>query len=308
MAAKQPAQDHRRLLLLLPQLAVVLSERNVSRAAARVGVTQPTMSRTLSAARQLLGDELLLRTASGPVLTPRGQELLAYAKAALRDLDHFWAPAEFTAKEARGALTLSATDYVSQTYLPGLIGAVRRAAEQLRLQVVPWSADALARIERDDVQLGVNPLGPAARGFYHRRLAVDRYVVVMAKPRGSAPVRLSLERFLEAPHVLTTTEGGESGIVDRVLRRHGQRRSIMARVAEFQTAAALVGASDLVATLPERVARSVEQRFGLVVCPPPIKLPPIFIDLIWHEQRQRDPLLAWVRSELVRVTGGAATK
>ena len=303
METKRPTVDHRRLLPLVPQLAVLLSERNVSRAAAKVGVTQPTMSRTLGAARQLVGDELIMRTASGPALTPRGQALLLYAQATLRQLDEFWTPATFTPAAARGTIKLAATDYVSQAYLPAMVGAVRRDAPQLFLEVVPWSAEALSRIERDEVQLGLNPLGAAPGGFYRRRLAVDRYVVVTAAGRGRRVARLDLERFVQAPHVLTTTEGGERGIVDRVLRGQGRRRTIVARVGEFQTAAALVGASDLVATLPERLAQSVRQRFGLALYPPPIKLPPITIDLIWHERRHRDPLLAWLCGAFARVAG-----
>ena len=82
-------------------------------------------------------------------------------------------------------------------------------------------------------------------------------------------------------------------------------RHILARVSEFHTAAALVGASDLVATLPERVALAVRARFRLALSPPPIALPPIAIDLIWHERRQHDPLLAWVRAHFADPPGGA---
>jgi DNA-binding transcriptional LysR family regulator len=306
MDETRPLEDHRRLLPLVPQLAVLLSERNVSRAAARVGVTQPTMSRTLGAARQLVGDELIMRTASGPALTPRGQALLLYAQTTLRQLEEFWTPATFTPQAARGTIKLAATDYVSQTYLPAVVGVVRQDAPQLCLEVVPWSAEALARIERDEVQLGINPLGAAPRGFYRRRLAVDRYVVVTAARGGRRTARIDLDRFVQAPHVLTMTESGERGIVDRVLRAQGRRRTIVARVTEFQTAAALVGASDLVATLPERLAQSVRERFGLVLSPPPIKLPPITIDLIWHERRHRDALLSWMCGAFTRAAGGVS--
>lgn len=291
-------EDQRRLLPLLPQLSTLLSVLNVTRAAARVGVTQPTMSRTLAAARRLVGDELLIRTPSGPALTPRGQALLVYAQDTLQQLDNLWGEAEPMPAGARGTLKIAATDYVGQTYLPSIVASLRRQAPQLNLEIVPWSVEALSRLERDDIQLGVNPLGPAPRGFYHRRLALDRYVVTSAAaPRGQAARRMDLDRFVEASHVLTTTEGGERGIVDTVLRRLGRHRTIVARVAEFQTAAALVGASDLIATLPERVAMSVQERFGLELTTPPLKLPPIAVEVIWHERRHRDPLHLWARAQ-----------
>jgi DNA-binding transcriptional LysR family regulator len=292
----------------LPQLSVLLRERNVSRAAARVGVTQPTMSRTLGLARQLVGDELITRTSSGSALTTRGEDLLRYATAALQELEAFWSPAAFAPQGARGPLELAATDHVSQTYLPPVLGALRREAPQLRINVTTWSAEALARLERDELHLAVNPLGVAPRGIRRRRLAVDRYVVVRAARKGAASERIGLEEFVAAPHVLTTTEGSERGVVDRELRRRGRRRNILARVSDFQTAAALVGASDLVATLPERVALAARARFQLALSPPPIALPTITIDVIWHERRQHDPLLAWARAhfaEASHATSGA---
>ena len=83
--------EHRRKLLpLLPHLAVLLEERHISRAAARVGVTQPSMSRALAHARELFDDDLLIRTSSGTKLTPRGDELRNFALAILKQLDTAW--------------------------------------------------------------------------------------------------------------------------------------------------------------------------------------------------------------------------
>jgi DNA-binding transcriptional LysR family regulator len=299
--------DRGRLLPLLPHLAAVLAERHVSRAASRVGVTQPTMSRTLAAAREIMDDPLLIRTSSGAALTPRGEELRRFIAATFREFDAFWATPAFAPESAAGTVRIAATDYAAQLFLPALVARIRGAAPGIDVEVVPWSVDARRLIEEGAVHLGLNPLGAAPRGFYRRRVADDRYAVVLAAGHPLARGPLGVARFADASHVLTVTEGGELGVVDRALRRRRVHRRVVVRVRDFATAAAMVAASDLLATIPHRLALSVRDRFDLVVRDPPIELPPIRVDLVWHERRHRDPLLAWVRRLLAPADDRGAT-
>jgi DNA-binding transcriptional LysR family regulator len=299
-AQHQRSSDERRqLLALMPQLSLLLTERHVSRAAVRAGVTQPTMSRALASARQLLGDALLIRTRRGTVLTPRAEQLQVALDDVLARFDGLWASPPGEAQQARGLLRIVATDYVSQTHLPTWVAKLRRAAPKLTLELLPWSGDAMGMIEADEVQLGLNPLGQAPQGFFRKRVAEDAYVVILAKRHPAARSELGLAEFTSYAHVLTSTEGGQVGPVDALLRRKRMSRQIAVRVRDFATAAAVVGASDMISTVPRRLALDVQQRFKLVLRKPPLELPAIGIELIWHERRQRDPLLAWVRSQLV---------
>ena len=286
---------HGKLLPLLPHLAVLLTERQVSRAAARVGVTQPSMSRTLAKARELFDDELLLRTSSGTALTPRGEELRAFAVSILRQVDATWATPEFVPSAARGTVRFVATDYASQLFLPSVISTLRRDAPGIAIDVSPWSAEALRLIERDEAQIGLNPLEAAPRGFYRRRVGHDRYVVALASSHPLAHGRLGVSQFAGADHVLTVTEGGEIGVVDRALRERGKKRYIGARVRDFATALTIVGGSDMIATVPERFALRMQGSLGLVIREVPLVLARIGLDLILHERRHHDPMLAWVR-------------
>ena len=118
-------------------------------------------------------------------------------------------------------------------------------------------------------------------------------VVAANNPLGQG--RLTVSQFGAAAHVLTATEGGEIGVVDRALRRRGKRRYVGARVRDFTTALAIVAASDMVTTVPERLALRLADSLKLVVRDLPFDLPAIRIELIWHESRRRDPVLAWVR-------------
>jgi DNA-binding transcriptional LysR family regulator len=290
----------RKLLPLLPHLAVLLTERHVSRAAARVGVTQPSMSRSLASARELFDDELLIRTSEGPMLTPRGEELRVFANGLLQRVDAAWATPEFVPSEAHGTVRFVATDYASQLFVPGLVSKLRREAPHISIDVCAWSEEALRLIERDEAQLGLNPLEVAPRGFYRRRVGHDRYVVALASGHHLARGRLGVSQFAGAAHVLTVTEGGEIGVVDRALRKKGKRRYIGARVRDFTTALTIVGASDMIATVPERLATRLRESLGLVVREAPLALPPIGIDLIWHERRHHDPMLEWVRRNIER--------
>lgn len=292
------SDQRRKLLPLLPHLAVVLGERHISRAAARVGVTQPSMSRTLARARELFDDELLIRTSTGAKLTPRGEELRNFAVAILQQVDAAWAKPEFLPRTARGTVRFVATDYASQLFLPGILSRLRREAPGISIDVSAWSAEALRLIEQDHVQFGLNPLEVAPRGLYRRRVDQDRYVVALASGHPLAKGRLGLSQFAGAAHVLTVTEGGEVGIVDRALRKRGKRRYVGVRVRDFTTALAIVGASDMIVTVPEKLATRMQASLDLVVREVPFALPPIGIDLIWHERRHQDPMLEWIRRTL----------
>lgn len=292
---KRISDQRRKLLPLLPHLAVLLVERHISRAAARVGVTQPSMSRALASARELFDDELLIRTSSGATLTPRGEELRAFAVRTLEQVDAVWATPEFVPGTARGSVRFVATDYASQLFLPDVVAKLRRDAPGISIEVSAWGAEALRFIERDEAQLGLNPLELAPRGFYRRRVGQDRYVVALASGHRLAHGRLSVSQFAGAAHVLTVTEGGEVGIVDRALRKKGKRRYVGVRVKDFTTALSIVAESDMIATVPERLAKRFCEALQLVVREVPLVLPPIGIDLIWHERRHHDPMLEWVR-------------
>jgi DNA-binding transcriptional LysR family regulator len=288
----------RRLLALLPHLATLLAERHVSRAAERAGVTQPSMSRVLANARVIFDDDLLVRTRGGSRLTARGEDILEQLGSILRLVDSAWSPPAFMPELSQGVVRIAATDYVAQIYLAPLVARLRREAPGVTLEVSPWSADALRRIERDEVQLGMNPLvANAPGGFVRRRIGTDRYIAALAAahPLAKRP-GLALSDFVKVPHVITVTEDGAVGIVDRALRRRGQRRAVGARVKDFTTALALAGASDLIATVPKRLAAKMRVPLGLVLREPPVSLPAIEIDLIWHEGRQRDPMLSWLRA------------
>jgi len=288
----------KKFLALAPHLAVLLAERHVSRAALRAGISQPSMSRALAGARALFDDELLVSSSTGGLLTARGKELERELASILRDIDGTVAPRVFVPKLAEGVLGIAATDYVAQIHLPRFAARLQREAPHVTLQVSAWGEDALARLGRDELQFGMNPLAAnAPRGFFRRRIASDRFVVAMAETNEVAShPKLTLERYLSLSHILTVTEGGEAGTVDIALGRRGKRRRIAARVSGFETALALVSESALCTTVPEQLARRWQHAFRLVLRPPPLALPEIEISLIWHERRHKEPLVAWARS------------
>ncbi|MFL5304542.1 MAG: LysR family transcriptional regulator [Polyangia bacterium] len=285
---------------------MLLAERHVSRAAERAGITQPSMSRVLAAAREIFADQLLVTTRGGARLTVRGEQLREQVAAVLRQVDAASSAAVFAPERARGVLKLAVTDYAAQVYLPPLVGRLRTLAPRVTLEVSSWSADALTRIERNEVHLGLNPLeADAPRGFYRRSVGRDRYVVAMSETHRLATKKgLDLREFLGVSHVLTAPEGGRVGVVDRALRGKRKERTVGARVQDFATALALASASDMLVTVPERMALRLREPLRLVLRDAPVALPAIEIDLIWHEGTHRDPFLTWVRS--VIPAGGEA--
>ncbi len=286
---------------LLQVLDVLLHERNVSRAAERLGRTQPAISHALARLREQLGDPLLVRVGQRFVLTPRAEALQGPLHALLGELAALVRPPPaFDPATAVRTFNLLSTDYIAAIVLPPLIERVRQAAPGVDLNLRPPSRNFAADLGDGSADLAFVVRLQAEAGVRARKLFSDRFVCVL---RDDHPVgaRLDLDAFLRLPHALVAPLGNPGGFVDTALAElgHGRRR-IALTVPHFFLAPALVAASDLVITLPERVARIVAATHALRVVPIPIKLPTFDVSLAWHDRVHHDPGNAWLRDQVLR--------
>lgn len=285
---------------LLPVLDVLLQERNVSRAAQRLGRTQPAISHALARLREQLGDPLLVRVGQRFALTPRAEALREPLRALLAELTALLRPPPaFDPATAQRAFRLIATDYIAAVVLPPLIERLRSAAPGVDLVLRPPSADYAALLRDGEADLGFTVARPDEAGIRARKLFSDRFVCVL---RSDHPVgaRLDLAAYLRLPHALVAPLGNPGNFVDSALAElgHGRRR-IALTVPHFFLAPALVAASDLVITLPDRVARLVSREHALRVVPLPIRMAAFEVSLAWHERVHHDPGSAWLRAEII---------
>jgi DNA-binding transcriptional LysR family regulator len=273
---------------------------SVTRAASALGLSQPAMSHALSRLRRAFGDPLFVRTPRGMLPTPRAQALSGEVAQIVRDVDGLLRPpGELVPGTLARIFTLATADYGESVLVPGLIRALTRIAPGVDLAVVPFPDQIDLALERGtvDVALDVSGRLPNAMG---QKLFSDRLVTVVRRGNKGVGRRLSLERYIELPHVLIAPRGRPGGTVDSALAELGLVRRVKVRVASFLAALTLVAESDLILTAPERVVTKLARHLPLVVLEPPLELPTFSIWQVWHPRMHRDPAHAFFREQLAR--------
>jgi DNA-binding transcriptional LysR family regulator len=287
-------------LNLLVVLDALLAERNVTRAAARVGISQSAASHALARLRALTGDELLVRGREGMVPTLRGDALAAPVRKALEEIARALAPpGAFDPATARGKVLIGTSDYAELVLLPRVFARLAREAPRLDLRVLTLSDDLAPTLATGVVDLAIAPLPPADErpGIYAKRLFDESFVCVVRKGHPLATKKLTLARFAAAAHALISPRGKEGGFVDDALARLGTQRRVAIATPHFLVAPHLVASSDLILTLAERVAQVLAVPLGLAVLTPPpeLELARFTMSAVWHERTNGDPTLRWVR-------------
>jgi DNA-binding transcriptional LysR family regulator len=289
-------------LNLLVALDRLLAYGSVTRAAASLGVGQPALSKSLEKLRELLGDELLVRSGRTLVKTARATELQPRVRAALEAVFQALQPvAPFEPRSARGTLRVALGDDVQSALLVPLALLLTKEAPGLELRVRPLTLELPAALERDAVDLAVVPdlrqlpgsPVPDLSRFVAKKLYRERFVVASRSAR-----RFSLRSFAAAEHVLVAPTGvNDVGFVDTLLAERGLTRRIAVTVPTFHQAVELVAQSDLIATLPDRALR-VSPR-PVHTCAAPLPLPALDALIVWHPRYTTDARHRFVR-ELLR--------
>jgi DNA-binding transcriptional LysR family regulator len=290
-------------LNLLVAFEALLAERNVTRAAARMGLTQPAMSNVLAQLRLLFDDPLLVRGSRGMEPTVRALALAGPVKRGLEELDGaLREQTPFDPASARRRFVLGANDSVEMVLLAPLLQRLAREAPGIDLVVLPWGQlsvpPALARGELD-LALGLFERYPP--GHRHAPLYDDHFVVLHRRDHPRVKGRLTLERYVELSHILVTTEEAGEGPVDRALAKLGMRRRVALRLPHYLMVPHIVAQTDLVVALSRRIAEPFSKLLSLSMVPVPLKLQSGVFSQVWHERAHRDPGQMWLRRTIAEV-------
>lgn len=286
-------------LNLLRVFDAVLRDRSVTAAARHLGLTQPAVSNALARLRAQFEDALFVRTPSGMDATPFARELAAPVRQALALLESALAHGPgFDPATATRAFRFYMSDLGQIEFLPPLVERAQRTAPGVRLEAVAMEVedigDALAAGNLD-LAVGFLPgLGPPVR---RRALFRDPYVCLMRAGHPAAGARLTKKAFLEASHALVSYKGGHR-VIEEALERAGLARKIALRVPNFTVVPMVLERTDLILTLPMRVARVYERQGRFRVLPPPVPIPPADVGAHWHERFERDPGNRWLRETI----------
>jgi DNA-binding transcriptional LysR family regulator len=289
-------------LLLFHQLMV---HRRVSKVAEVLGITQPAVSNSLARLRRQFGDELFLRTPGGMLPTPFAEQLAEPLGYALGMIHSGLNPqTRFEPASARRAVTIGMTDIGEIVFLPALVERLNREAPGLTLNTQRNTAGTLREdMEAGRVDLAIGLLPQLRANFFQRRLFRQRYVCLFRQGHALDRKRLSLADFRAAAHLSVVSAGTGHHIVDDLLRKAGIERDIRLTVPHFVGVGHILQRSDLVASVPERLATHLAVPFGLTSRPHPAKLPDIGINVFWHARQHRSPANQWLRRVVFELFG-----
>jgi DNA-binding transcriptional LysR family regulator len=286
-------------LNLLTSLDVLLEEKNVTRAARRLGVSQPAVSHNLRRLRELLGDPLLVRTPGGMQATPRAIELRPAVRAALDAAEAVLQAARpFDPARAERTFVLAMADQVAFQLLPSLIQRIGVAAPGITLRQRPLPVDVTAALADGELELAIGVFDDSPAGVRQDALWAETFACVVRRDSPAARGRFDVARYLARPHLLVAPRGRPGSAIDDLLARHHLQRRIAVVVPHFLVAPAIVAASDLVWTAPSGLAHAFAALHPLAVRAPPLALPGFSIAMRWHLRLDRDPGLAWLRGML----------
>lgn len=293
-------------LNLLVAFELLMQEQNVSRAAERMFVSQSAMSHILQRLRQQLDDPLLVKTPSGMKPTERANALVAPVRAVLRDVERvIRTPEEFNPATSQRRFVIAATDYMDFLVVPSLVERIARQAPGIDVHIkrteVPFPEHELENGDLD-VVLGFEAILKPASHLNCDKLFEDNMTCLMSNGFYSDEHgQLTLEKYVAMKHMLISRTGTRIGVIDEWLAERGLERRIALIVPHFLSAPFIVAKTDMLLSLPLRIAEHFVRLAPLKILPVPIDLPIYNLVMVWHPLREKDPAHHWLREQILAV-------
>ena len=290
-------------LNLLSVFQEVYRERQISSAARRLGLSQSAVSNALARLRRSFGDELFVRTASGMQPTPLATQMaepigVAMAQVALALNQR----SRFDPATSSRRFVLAMTDVGEIYFMPTLIERCKLLAPLVEISSVRAGTLALKEeMEGGRVDLAVGPFEDISEALYQRQLFRQPYVTMFRKGHPLGKGDVTLERFVKAEHMLVDASESPYDRINALLARAGVGPMVRFRVPHFTAVPYMVSTSDLVVTVPQKLAERASVPFGLEWIVPPLELPSLQTNVFWHRRYNQDPGNQWLRGLLAEV-------
>jgi DNA-binding transcriptional LysR family regulator len=296
-------------LNLLFVFRALLDERSVTRASAKVGLSQPALSNALARLRLQFGNPLFVRGRNGMQPTPRALELAPHIEAAFEHILAAVGSPSFQPATLTRTFRVATTDEIEMSLLPALVRQVQTAAPGItiackRLQGLFELPDAELQSGALDFALGTLPHPPRVEsGFYAQPLYEEEHVCIARRNHPDIGTRLTLKQYTTLKHAVTFYPGEGPGLFDKVLSQRGQKRIVGVSVPHCLSVPFVVAKSDMIATVTRVTAGTFGPLLKLRTLPCPINIPRLKVSLMWHSRAQEDLAHRWLRGVIVDVNG-----
>ncbi|MCG8610764.1 MAG: LysR family transcriptional regulator [Pseudomonadales bacterium] len=290
----------------LVHLDVLLRERNVTKAANHLGITQPAMSNSLKRLRALFDDPLLVRTSEGMAPTELALEIRSAIREILFNIEQVIKPDRDFDLQSSRVFRIMASDYAESTLIPGVLSEVRRQAPNITLDVLTPSDVSFEDVEQGRVDMAINRFDTIPQSFHQKTLWTDTFSCLMSVDNPLVH-DFTLENYLAASHIWVSKTGFGVGVgvnpkdvqrlgwVDEALVSLGQKRRISVFTRHYQVAMLLAQQHDLIATLPSRAARLKTQSSKLVIKDPPFPIEAFELKMAWSPLLHHNSGHQWLR-------------
>lgn len=279
-------------------LHALLEERHVTRAAARLGITQSSMSHRLRRLREALRDPLLVRDNGALALTPRAQAMIDPLAAALASLAAVVKPpVDFDPRTARGLVEVAMPDVLTPL-VPALLAALATDAPGIQLRVSSVPAALAEGLAKGEPAMALAPARFVPEATRSRSLGQLFFGVVGRRGHPAFARPLTVKRWLEHRHVIVKIGNERSNPIEEALVERGLERRVGLEVNSFLAGLHVVADSDLLINAPLPLVREVATKLGLEVREPPFALPAVRFALLWSERYDAAPLHRWARKRV----------
>jgi DNA-binding transcriptional LysR family regulator len=293
---------------LLQVFDAIYKTRSVTEAAGLLDLGQPAVSVALSKLRHHFGDPLFVRTSNGMEPTPFGEGLVRPVCILLEALEVVMGQqSHFDTATSKRLFRICMTDISQLVLLPRLWEALSRSAPGVRIDVLPISSDIARLLESGEVDLALGLMPQLDAGFYQNVLFAQKFVCMVSAHHPRIQKELLLEQFVGENHAVVSSSGAGPLILDREIERLGLQRKVSLNIPNFIGAALVVEHTDLILTIPERLADVLQGRADVRIFPVPFALPHYDVKQHWHERFHNDPGSQWLRRLIAELMSASAS-
>jgi DNA-binding transcriptional LysR family regulator len=292
-------------LNLLIVFDAVMQERNVTRAGDRLGLSQPAMSHALARLRHMLKDDLFIRTPKGMVPTPRAEQLAFHVRTALEGFQQALEPPAFEPSEATQTFRVAVDNYAAIVLVGPIASRVVKLAPRVVMDFRPSGTLNLPEpLDRGELDLAIGSFAEQGERFSRQLLLQDEFVAVLRKNHPATAARaLSVELYATLPQLEISSVRDAPDFVDQALRPRKLRQRVALR-APFLAAGRILGDSDMIATVPKRIAEELARYRALVIRPLSFSSPIIETAMIWPRRLDNLPAHRWLRDTVTKAANG----
>lgn len=292
-------------LNLLVVFDALMSEQHLTRAAEKIGLSQPATSNALARLRKLFNDDLFIKTSKGMTPTPRAVELADPIRQALLQIQStITTEPQFIPETSERIFRLGMDDYTELVFLPSLLQKIEQLAPKVKIQVwwTNWMrSPKLLDVDEIDVAVGYCPQW---QPWHQRQLLYEEsFICVASSKRLQTRKAITLEEYVVASHLLVSPKEDIAGMVDKILREQNLTRHVAISVPNFLIVPYILVNTGLIATLPTQLAKTFVEGGPLQASPLPFQMPGFSVDMLWHSKNDLEPGHQWLRNLIIQLQG-----